>query len=535
MMRICAPKFFGPILSTITVFAGGAAHGTEMPKFVAETETSGINHIYSGGFEFMTGGGVAAFDCDGNNRPDLYFAGGEKPAKLYINQSQSGGALAFKPSQQPDLDLKSVTGAYPLDIDGDGITDLAVLRQGENILMRGLGECRFKRANETWNFSGGSSWTTSFSATWERGANWPTLVFGNFMIPETVIMDYGDCADHALYRPRPDGGYAERQTLKPGHCALSMLFSDWNRDGVPDLRISNDKEFYRGGEEQLIALPAGEPPRTFSKSDGWKTVNIWGMGIASHDISGDGYPDYYLTNMVDNRFEVLRDGADKPVFEDRAKSYGIAAGYPFTGGDKKPSTAWHAEFGDMNNDGLADLLVVKGNVDTVNFVADADPNNLLVQQPGGSFLEAAKIGGALSFELGRSGALIDLNGDGALDLIVTNRNAKAELWRSKGTSGHWLEIRPRMPGGNYSCVGCWVEVRTDKHIQRREIVVGGGHAGGQWAPLHFGLGAAVDADVRIQQPGQKWSSWMAVKAGQISILKKTQGAGFRTEIDDHRQ
>jgi enediyne biosynthesis protein E4 len=40
--------------------------------------------------------------------------------------------------------------------------------------------------------------------------------------------------------------------LEPGWCALSMLFSDWNRRGRQDLRISNDRHYYvRGGGEEL--------------------------------------------------------------------------------------------------------------------------------------------------------------------------------------------------------------------------------------------------------------------------------------------
>jgi hypothetical protein len=266
----------------------------------------------------MAGAGVASFDCNADGRPDLFFAGGQAKAKLYRNQSQAGGELRFCSDTDAGLSLEGVTGAYPLDIDGDGVTDLAVLRVGENLLMRGRGDCRFERANETWGFDGGDAWTTAFSATWEKGQNWPTLAFGNFMVPDTVIMGYGDCDANALYRPRKEGGYAAPLALKPGHCALSMLFSDWNRDGVADLRVSNDKEFYRGGEEQLFSFSGPGTPKPYGRADGWQPVNIWGMGIASHDVTGDGYPEYYLTNMVDNRFEVLAGGAAKPTFRDTA-------------------------------------------------------------------------------------------------------------------------------------------------------------------------------------------------------------------------
>ena len=509
------------LAALLAAFLAGEAMAGEVPRFVTETETSGIKHTYQGGYEFMVGAGVASFDRDTDGLPDLFFAGGEAKATLYRNKSQAGGALRFRPDSDAGLSLASVTGAYPLDIDGDGITDLAVLRIGENVLMRGMGGCKFERANEAWGFDGGNAWTTAFSATWEKGRDWPTLAFGNFMVPDTVIMGYGDCDANVLYRPRGDGGYAAPLALEPGHCALSMLFSDWNRDGVPDLRVSNDKEFYRGGGEQLFPFTGPGTPKPYGGADGWQAVNIWGMGIASHDITCDGYPEYYLTNMVDNRFEVLAGGAAKPVFRDAAKVFGVAAAYPFVGGDKKPSTGWHAEFGDVNNDGRADLLVVKGNVETVGFVADADPNNLLIQQADGTFREGASEAGVVSFELGRSGALVDLNQDGRLDLVVNNRFAPVEVWRNAGQGiGNWLRLKLKMAGGNGAGVGGWVEVKTAQGVQRREVTVGGGHAGGQWGWLHFGLGAAENAEVRAQWPGGAWGPWMKVAANRFAIVEK---------------
>ena len=75
--------------------------------------------------------------------PDLFTAGGEGASSLWRNESAIAGALKFT-KVESGLEIDAVTGAYPLDIDNDGITDLAVMRVGENILMRGLGECRFE-------------------------------------------------------------------------------------------------------------------------------------------------------------------------------------------------------------------------------------------------------------------------------------------------------------------------------------------------------------------------------------------------------
>ena len=88
---------------------------------------------------------MAVFDCNGDGKPDIYIAGGSGTAALYRNDSPIGGALRFTRLPDPATDLAGVTGAYPIDIDGDGQADLVVLRSGEATLLRGLGGCRFER------------------------------------------------------------------------------------------------------------------------------------------------------------------------------------------------------------------------------------------------------------------------------------------------------------------------------------------------------------------------------------------------------
>ncbi len=136
------------------------------PHFVDESATAGIDHRYTGEFEFFVGGGVAAFDCNDDGRDELYFAGGSSPAALYLNESPIGGALRFSPLASPATDLTDVTGAYPLDIDSEGHTDLVVLRRGGNAVLRGLGDCRFEDATDELGIERGAAWTVGFSATW---------------------------------------------------------------------------------------------------------------------------------------------------------------------------------------------------------------------------------------------------------------------------------------------------------------------------------------------------------------------------------
>ena len=156
--------------------------------------------------------------------------------------------------------------------------------------------------------------------------------------------------------------------------------------------MSNDRHYYRDGSEQLWKVEPGATPRPYTEADGWQPLQIWGMGIASEDITGDGYPEVYLTSQGDNKLQTLADGPDRPTYEDIALELGATATRPYTGGDVLPSTAWHAEFADVNNDTFPDLFVSKGNVEAQEGYATRDPSNLLIGQSDGSFVEGAEDG-----------------------------------------------------------------------------------------------------------------------------------------------
>lgn len=495
------------------------AEGPVVPRFIEETETSGLASVYDGEWDYMVGGGVAAFDCSGDGLPELFLAAGAAPSALFLNRSATAGALKFE-KVVAGVEVDGATGAYPLDVDGDGIIDLAILRVGENRLMRGLGDCRFERANEAWGFDGGDAWHTAFAATWEKGADWPTLAVGSYIDRDQADFPWGHCTTNWLIRPAPgERRFAAGVALEPGFCSLSMLFSDWNRSGTPSLRVANDREYYKGGQEQLWHLPPGEAPRLFSEAEGWARLRVWGMGIASADLDGDSYPEYFLTSMADSKLQTLKAGPEKPAYADVAFKRGVTAHRPYTGGDIRPSTGWHAQFEDVNNDCRADLFVAKGNVWAMPDFAEKDPNNLLLQRDDGSFEEAGDRAGVASLMTGRGGAVVDLNADGALDLVVVNRFAPAQVWRNLGEGlGHWVALKPVMPGANRDAIGGWIEVRAGEMVTRRELTVGGGHVSGQLVPWHFGLADRTEAEVRVIWPGGTEGPWQRVAADQVWVL-----------------
>ena len=171
------------------------------------------------------------------------------------------------------------------------------------------------------------------------------------------------CDDGLLVRPAADGTtYAAPLPLAPGWCSLSMLFSDWDRSGRRDLRVSNDRHYYIDGEEQLWRVAPTEAPRLYTRDEGWARLRLWGMGIASQDVTGDRYPEVYLTSQGDNKLQTLADGPSQPTYEDIALERGVTAHRPYAGGEDLPSTAWHPDYGDVNDDGYLDLYLSKGNV-----------------------------------------------------------------------------------------------------------------------------------------------------------------------------
>ena len=89
-------------LALIAMTSAGAARpaaaqdSVAIPSFAEETASAGIDSVYAGEWEYMVGGGVATFDCNGDDFDDMLLAGGASPAKFYRNASTRGGALHFK-------------------------------------------------------------------------------------------------------------------------------------------------------------------------------------------------------------------------------------------------------------------------------------------------------------------------------------------------------------------------------------------------------------------------------------------------------
>ena len=539
LQRLTQSVTTAALFSAISAFANDApfAFYADVPVFAEQAIAAGIDIQYDGGWEFFVGGGVATFDCNRDRFPDLFIAGGENESALYVNNSKTGGTLSFSRLLQPATTLKQVIGAYPINLDNDDWVDLVVLRVGENKLLRGGPDCSFTTANSRFGFDGGSAWSTAFSASYEQDQIFPTFAIGNYVDRTAPGSPWGTCEDNYLFRPQPNGDaavvrYDQSMPLSPGHCALSMLFTDWNKSGKQALRVTNDRHYHRGGEEQLWDLNSGKYPKLYSRSQGWRPLVIWGMGIAEGDLNADGYPEYALTSMGDTKLQsvdvVQAMEEQRPVYEDIAYERGATAHRPYTGDDLKPSTGWHAQFADFNNDTLLDLFIAKGNVEQMEDFTSFDPDNLLLGNHDGRFVEKGDTAGIALDRRGRGASVADFNADGLLDLLVVNRGAPVSLFRNRGFAseygprqgGNWVAIELRQRGGNRDALGAKLAVKSGNNIQMRHVSIGGGHASGQLGFLHVGMGVAERATVRVQWPDGEWSASYRVFANHFVIIER---------------
>ena len=164
-------------------------------------------------------------------------------------------------------------------------------------------------------------------------------------------------------------------------------------------------------------------------------------------------------------------------------------------------------------------------------MAAVDPDNLLLGLEDGSFSEQGGAAGLALARRGRGAVVVDFNLDGMLDLLVVNREEPVSLFRSIGAGlddepdglGNYLAIKLQNGPTNPDAIGAVVEITTGSVVQTRTVHIGGGHASGQVGWVHFGLGDAQVAQVRIRWPGIEWSQHYSANAN--SFVSIGNGAG----------
>jgi Tfp pilus assembly protein PilF len=436
------------------------------------------------------GSGVALADLDGDGDDDLVFLNtGDRQSGVYLN----GGGMRFEetPPMSRAIPKGAGMGLAAGDIDNDGDTDLLATRHGGVALLLNDGKGGLSPAAlpalPRGLFAAGAA-----MADLDHDGDLDIFVAGLLDTPnpvkETIEFPGGFGGQHLhLIRNNGNGTFSEisadaRVAGQPRR-NVGAVFLDFDNDRDIDFAVS------RLGDG--LALFSNNRDGTFSelKETGLPSRGN-NLGICAGDYNHDGYMDLAATTWEQGLPRLFRNTGAGGFALDIAAFAGI------TRSGKGP--LFGCAFADMDNDGLVDLLAVEGGT-------GGDALRYLRNLGSKGFEDASGITGlsAVPARHGRGLALGDLDGDGDLDIVISNNGATPTLLRNDGgNANHWVRVAAHGLNSNRSAIGTKVEVKAGVLWQKTEISSGSGYlSSGSIHPL-FGLGRTdrVDA-LRLLWPG----------------------------------
>jgi len=513
------------------------------------------------------GNGVAVADVDGDGRLDLYFTSQIGPNGLWRNLGHGKFEDITAKAGVAVADRISVAASFA-DLDNDGDPDLYVttVRMG-NLLFENLGEGKFRDVTEASGLGhvGHSSGATFFD--YDRDG-YLDLFLANvgvytFQIKGTdgAYIGFDFAFDGHLYPERFEksllfrnqGGIVFRNVtetvgLDDTSFAGDAAAADFDGDGWPDLYVLNmegDDHFYRNEQGKKFV----EDPDRFPGSP-------WGaMGIAVFDYDRDGRFDLYLTDMhsdMSRLQEYEEEGKKSQVTWDEKFLQGGAnnifgnALFHDLGEGKIAEVSdelgvenywpWGVSSGDLDADGFEDLFVTA----SMNYPFRFHPNSVFMNLEGHKFIDMAfplgvepRLGNRLRKDwfsvdcsgdqkeknycasrsgphvvtsaLGsRSSALLDLEGDGDLDVITNEFNSAPQVLVSDLAAKRevrFVQIRLVGTESNRDGIGATVRVEAGDAVQYQYHDGKSGYLSQSSMPLYFGLGTSKQIDeIRVVWP-----------------------------------
>ena len=431
-----------------------------------------------------TGYGIAVGDFNHDGKPDLaettYAAQGPVVA-IFLGTGHGNFASPVYYPTGP-----AVSGIATADLNGDGNFDLITADECDvqNCSNDTLGLVSVLLGNGDGTFQSHVDYPTGFFSTSVavgdfNGDGKPDLVVGNYDgLTVSVLLGNGD----GTFRPRIDYGTAEDTT--------SVAVADFNGDGLDDIIATN-------GHSSVSILLADAAGGFQARAD--YVAGTAPLSIVAKDFNGDGNVDLVVAVQYDNAVSVLLgdgSGAFKPAIEYpvgydpyflRSGDFNhdgkpdlavIACTIQYCQGPEsvfillgngdgtfQPATSYPVEFGatslaigDFNNDGNLDLAVVNECGDTDCTGQDATVS-ILIGNGDGTFQ------GQKEYAVGFSSQSIvtaDFNGDGNLDLAVTNTGS-GSISILLGAGDGTFPSQITVPVGQYPTALATADLNGDGH------------------------------------------------------------------------
>ena len=495
------------------------------------------------------GAGLALIDYDDDGLLDVFLVGagrtwGDSEGRTHGLFRNMGGLRFANVSKH--LGIGSTgwgQGVCAGDFDSDGRADLFVTHWGPDVLLRNFGEAGFRDEAAERGVTGGTSrWSTGCSFfDFDADGDLDLFVahYVNFDEESTPLPGQApqcewkgvpipcgprglEAESMSLFENDGNGNFEDVsessgiQTEKRYH-GLGVLASDFDNDGWTDVFVACDSTanlLFRNlgdGSFEEIGLVSGSA----YNEDGHEQA---GMGVAAADYDGDGRLDLFVTNFADDANSIYRNRGDG-FFLDSSVLAGVATETRFVG--------WGAEFLDIDRDGWPDLFAANGHVAPSVDRASAggtfaQPTLLFWNRGDGIFHSISESAGPGIAEArpSRGAAAGDLDNDGDIELVVANMDGPPSLLRNRAEApGNWLSVRAVSRAGG-DAIGARVEVLAGNRKLVGEVRSGGSYLSQSDFRLHFGLGDAQSAGIRVRWPDGTEDAVLEVESNRFVTLRE---------------
>ena len=327
-----------------------------------------------------------------------------------------------------------------------------------------------------------------------------------------------------LYRNRGDGTFEDvsgssRVGAVTGRYPMTAIAADLDEDGWTDLYVASDSTaaiLYRNNRDGTfsdVAVPSGAAYNDQGNAQA-------GMGAAIGDVDGDGRLDLLKTHFADD-IPALYRNLGRGTFEDVATLAGLAvqnrhvewgAGLPDLDNDGLADVFYVTGHVYPEVEKVLPQYPHRG------------PRIVFRNLGTGRFADVtAESGpGATTPQSSRGAAFGDYDNDGDVDVLVMNMNEPPSLLRNDYAGPNaWLAIRLEGRTSNPTAIGATVTVTAGGRTQARAVVSQSSYYSHDDLRLHFGLGAAAKADrVEIRWPNGATQVLADVRARQVLVVRE---------------